>query len=69
MNTEEFDHNLGSVKMKSNNSIQSFIIANSEGKDIPRKKAAWGASAESALKAFIVLLPSKGRLMPSTLWK
>lgn len=55
--------------MKSNNSIQSFIIANSEGKDVPRKKAAWGASAESALKAFIVLLPSKGRLMPSTLLK
>lgn len=69
MNTEEFDHNLGSVKMKANNNIQSFIIANSEGKDVSRKKAAWGASAESGLKAFIVLLPSKGRLMPSTLLK
>lgn len=55
--------------MKANSNIQPFIIANSEGKDIPRKKAAWGASVESALKAFIVLLPSKGRLMPSTLWK
>lgn len=45
MNAEEFDHNLCSVKMKANNNIQSLLMANSEGKGIPRKEAAWGVSA------------------------
>ena len=35
-------------------------MANSEGKDISRKQAAWGDSAKRSLKAFIVCLPSKG---------
>lgn len=51
MSTEEFDHNLRSVKMKANDNIQSFIMANSEGKDRPRKKAAWGYLCQEWLKS------------------
>lgn len=60
MNTEEFDHNLCSVKMKANNNIQFFIMANSEGKDIPRKKAAWGCLCKEWLKSLYCIPAIEG---------
>lgn len=60
MNTEEFDHNLCSVRMKANNNIRSFIMANSEGKDISRKQAAWGWFCKEWLKSLYCMPAMQG---------